>query len=186
MVQRMNEPQRTKLASPQERLELVLLCLARQLPVTRLCQEANVSRELCYRWLRAVRQAGLRALEPKAPGPKAVPPEKAERLARKLDQRVERLEKEVRGLRKERDHWKLLAETAKRIVLRNAWGPAPEPKSKKKDMRSPKRESFTAASGLRLGNRQPQPRPLPGAGALPEARTGDGSADASAGSDGGS
>jgi transposase-like protein len=176
----MNEPQRTKLSSPQERLELVLLCLARQVPVKRLCQEAKVSRELCYRWLKAVRQAGLRALEPKAPGPKAVPPEKAESLARKLDQRVGRLEKEVRGLRKERDHWKLLAETAKRIVLRNAWGSVPEPKSKKNGMRSPKRESFTAASGSRRGNREPQPRPLPGAGALPEARTGDGSVDASA------
>ena len=183
----MEEPKRTtKLPSPQERLELILLGLARKVPVKELCRQAGVSRELFYRWLRAVREAGLRALEAKASGPKAVPPEKAVILARKRGQRVESLEKEVRGLRKERDHWKLLAETAKGIVLRNAWGPVPEPKSKKNGMRSPKRESFTAANGSRPGNRELQPRPLPGAGALPEARTGDGSTDALAGFGGGS
>lgn len=182
----MEKPKRIKLPSPQERLELILLGLARKVPVKELCRQAGVSRELFYRWLRAVREAGLRALEAKASGPKAVAPEKAEGWARNLNTQVGRLEQEVRGLRKERDHWKLLAETAKRIVLRNAWGQVPEPTSKKNGMRSPKRESFTAASGSRLGNREPQPRPLPGAGALPEARTGDGSTDASAGSGGGS
>ena len=182
----MNEPQKTKLSSPQERLELVLLCLARQIPVNRLCQEAKVSRELCYRWLRAVRQAGLRALEPKAPGPKRVKVDPSPAEVLKLQERVQRLEKELKGARKERDRWRLISEVARRIIQRNAWGPIPKAWSKKKDMRSPKLESSTAASGPLPGNMEPQPRPLPGAGALPEARTGDGSADASAGPGGGS
>jgi len=182
----MEEPKTTKLPSPQERLELILLGLARKVPVKELCRQAGVSRELFYRWLRQVREAGLRALEAKAPGPKAVAPEKAEGLARQLNKRVEHLEKEVRGLRKDRDHWRLLAETAKRIVLRNAWGTVAEPLSKKNAMRGRKPESSTGASGSRPGNTEPQPRPLPGAGAFPEPRTGGGSSDASARPDGGS
>ena len=182
----MNELQRTKLSSPQERLELVLLCLARQVPVKRLCQEAKVSRELCYRWLKAVRQAGLRALESKAPGPKRVKADPSPTEVLKLQERVKGLEKDLKGARKERDRWRLISEVARRIIQRNAWGPIPKAWSKKKGMRSPKLESSTAASGPRLGNREPQPRPLPGAGALPEARTGDGSTDASARPEGGS
>ena len=69
----MNEPMKSKLPSPEERLELILLGLARRVPVRELCRQAGVSRELFYRWLRAVRLAGLRALESKAPGPKAIP-----------------------------------------------------------------------------------------------------------------
>ena len=66
-------------------------------------------------------------------------------------------------------------------------GPAQEePRSKKNGMRSPKLESSTATSGPLPGNREPQPRPLPGAGTFPEAPTGDGSTGASAGPDGGS
>ena len=84
----MSKPQRTKLSSPQERLELVLLCLARQIPVNRLCQEAKVSRELCYRWLKAVRQAGLKALEPKAPGPKRVKADPSPTEVLKLQEQV--------------------------------------------------------------------------------------------------
>lgn len=182
----MNEPQRTKLASPQERLELVLLCLARQVPVKRLCQEAKVSRELCYRWLRAVRQAGLRSLEPKAPGPKRVKADPSPAEVLTLQERIQRLEKELKGSRKERDRWRLISEVARRIIQRNAWGPMPKESSKKNAMRSPKPESSTAASGSRPGNMEPQPRPLPGAGAFPAARTGDGSPGASAQPDGGS
>ena len=112
----MNEPQKTKLSSPQERLELVLLCLSRQLPVKRLCQEAKVSRELCYRWLRAVRQAGLRALEPKAPGPKRVKADPSPTEVLKLQEQVKQLEKELKGARKERDRWQLISEAARRII----------------------------------------------------------------------
>jgi len=182
----MNEPQKTKLSSPQERLELVLLCLSRQVPVKRLCQEAKVSRELCYRWLKAVRQGGLRALEPKAPGPKPVKSDPSPTEVLKLQEQVKQLEKELKGARKERDRWQLISEVARRIIQRNAWGPIPKAWSKKNGMRSPKLESSTATSGPLPGNREPQPRPLPGAGTFPEAPTGDGSTGASAGPDGGS
>ena len=182
----MNEPQRTKLSSPQERLELVLLCLARQIPVSRLCQEAKVSRELCYRWLRAVRQAGLRALEPKAPGPKRVKADPSPAEVLKVQERVQRLEKELKGARKERDRWRLISEVARRIIRRNAWGPLPQVASKKNGMRSPKSARSTAVSGSQHGNMEPQPRPLPGAGAFPATRTGDGSPGASVKPDGGS
>ena len=116
-------------------------------PFTELCRQAGVSRELFYRWLRAVRLAGLRALESKAPGPKAIPPEKAEQIAHKLVPRVEHLEKEVRNLRKDRDHWRLLAETAKRIIRRNAWGPVTAPLSKKNGKRGRKPGGYTATNG---------------------------------------
>ena len=143
----MKEPMKSKLPSPEERLELILLCLARRVPVRDLCRQAGVSRELFYRWLRAVRIAGLKALEAKAPGPKAVPPEKAEYLAHKLNKRVGQLEKAVRGLCKERDHWRLLAETAKRIIRRNAWGPVTAPLSKKNGKRGRKPGGYTATNG---------------------------------------
>jgi len=183
----MEEPKKTKLPSPQERLELILLGLARKVPVKELCRQAGVSRELFYRWLREVREAGLRALEAKAPGPKPVAPEKAESLALKLQKRVQHLEEEQRKLRKARDNWKLLAETARGIIRRNAWGPAQEePRSKKNAMRSSKLARFTVENGSWHGNREPQPRPLPGAGAFPGAPTGDGSLGGSAQPDGGS
>ena len=143
----MNEPMKSKLPSPEERLELILLGLARRVPIRELCRQAGVSRELFYRWLRAVRLAGLRALESKAPGPKAIPPEQAEQIAHKLVPRVEHLEKEVRNLRKDRDHWRLLAETAMRIIRRNAWGPVTAPLSKKNGKRGRKPGGYTATNG---------------------------------------
>ena len=143
----MEEPMKSKLPSPEERLELILLGLARRVPVRDLCKQTGVSRELFYRWLRNVRIAGLKALEAKAPGPKAVPPEKAEYLAHKLNKRVGQLEKAVRGLRKERDHWRLLAETAKRIIHRNAWGPVTAPLYKKNGRRSRKPAGYTLTNG---------------------------------------
>ena len=143
----MNEPMKNKLPSPKERLELILLGLARRVPVRELCRQAGVSRELFYRWLRAVRLAGLRALETKAPGPKVVPPEKAEQMAHKLTKRVDQLEREVRALRKDRGHWRLLAETAKRIIRRNAWGPVTAPLSKKNGRLSQKPAGCTMRNG---------------------------------------
>lgn len=176
----MKEPMKSKLPSPRERLELILLGLARRVPVKDLCRQAGVSRELFYRWLRNVREAGLRALEAKAPGPKAIPPEKAEYLARKLDARVKQLELEVRALRKDRSHWQLLAETAKRIIRRNAWGTVTPPLSKKNGRRSRKPASCTAASGSQPGKMESRQGFSPGAGELPAAHTGDGSQGASA------
>ncbi|MBI4679538.1 MAG: hypothetical protein HY748_18350, partial [Elusimicrobia bacterium] len=55
-------PRAVKLPSPRERLDLILLGLGRREPVKKLCEQACVSRELFYRWMRAVQAAGLRAL----------------------------------------------------------------------------------------------------------------------------
>ncbi|MEK9145260.1 MAG: helix-turn-helix domain-containing protein, partial [Elusimicrobiota bacterium] len=90
-------PRAVKLPSPRERLDLILLGLARREPATRLCEQAGVSRELFYRWMRAVREAGLKALEAKLPGPKRIEVEKAPKEALKLRERVGRLEKELKA-----------------------------------------------------------------------------------------
>lgn len=170
----MSETPQKKLASPQERLELVLLCLARQVPVKQLCREAGISRELCYRWLRAVRQAGLRALELKRPGPKRVREESSSAEVLKLRDRVKRLEKELKGTRKERDRWRLISEVARRIIRRNAWGPIPKAGSKKNGMRSPRRERSTCVSGQVSEPTASVPGSLPGAGTSAGAPTGAG------------
>lgn len=171
-------PKALKLPSPLERLELILLGLGRRESATKLCKQAGVSRELFYRWMRAFREAGLKALEAKTPGPKRIPEEKAPKEAEKLQERVERLEKELKGLRKERDYQKLVAETAQRIIRRNAWGAPEAPQSKKKAMRGPRPERSTFGSGLRNEPKERQPESSPVAGEYPEARTGDGSGDA--------
>lgn len=173
-------PNAKKLPSPQERLDLILLGLARREPATALCKQAGVSRELFYRWMRAVREAGLKALEAKLPGPKRIDVEKAPKEALKLRERVGRLEKELKAVRKDRDHLNLVVSTAQRIIRRNAWGTAPEPQVKKNDMQNLRRGSFMSESGPRKNSMGPGPVSLPGAGELPEARTGDGSADAGA------
>ena len=172
-------PNAKKLPSPQERLELILLGLARREPATALCRQAGVSRELFYRWMRAVREAGLKALAAKAPGPKQIETEKAPKEALRLRERVARLEKQNKELRQEGAHWKLLAETAKRIIQRQAWGPVPEPRVKKNAMRSPGRGSMPR-SGNTSAPPEPGSKPLPGAGGSAGARTGDGPADAGA------
>ena len=167
-------PKAKKLPSPRERLDLILLGLGRREPATKLCKQAGVSRELFYRWMRAVKDAGLRALEAKLPGPKRIAAEKSPKEALKLRERVERLEKDLRSLRQERDRWQLLAETAKRIIRRQAWGSVPEPRSKKNAMRDPRRESYTSRSGAASATPEPGPKPSLGAGGSAEARTGDG------------
>jgi transposase-like protein len=174
------KPNAKKLPSPLERLDLILLGLARREPATKLCEQAGVSRELFYRWMRAVRAAGLKALEAKAPGPKRIEPEKAPKEALRLRERVARLEKELKVVRREGEHWKLLAETAKRIIRRQGWGPVPEARLKKNAMRSPRRESPMPRSGAESAPLEPGPMPSPGAGGSAEARTGDGSAGAGA------
>jgi hypothetical protein len=82
--------------------------------------------------MRAVREAGLKALEAKLPGPKRIDAEKAPKEALRLRERVERLEKELKAVRKDRDHLNLVVSTAQRIIRRNAWGTVAEPKAKKK------------------------------------------------------
>ena len=170
----MSETPQKKLASPQERLELVLLCLARQVPVKQLCREAGISRELCYRWLRAVREASLKALEFKKTGPKRVKEESSPLEVLKLQERVKRLEKELKGTRKERDRWQLMSEVARRIIRRNAWGPIPKAGSKKNGMRSQKRERSTCGSGPLNAPTASVPGSLYGAGTSAGAPTGAG------------
>jgi transposase-like protein len=124
----------TKLASPQERLELILLGIGRQQTVETLCRQAGVSRELFYRWMGLVRAAALRALEAKQPGPKTLLPFPEKQLE-KLQAQVARQEAELLKLRKDRNYQKLVAKTAQRIIRRRGWGPFPSVDVKKKGMR---------------------------------------------------
>ena len=124
----------TKLASPQERLELILLGIGRQQTVEALCCQAGVSRELFYRLMSRVRAAALKALEAKQPGPKTVS-QPSEKELLKMRERLERQEQELAGLRKALTYEKLVVKTAQRIIRRNAWGPFPGPDAKKKDTR---------------------------------------------------
>ena len=136
----------TKLSSPQERLELILLGIGRQQTVEGLCSQAGVSRELFYRWMRLVREAALRALEAKLPGPKALSPSPEKQL-RKFQEQLSRQGQELAKLRKERNYLKLVVKTAQRIIRRNAWGPFPQPDGKKKGMRPGKPAAFTSGNG---------------------------------------
>ena len=124
----------TKLASPQERLELILLGIGRQQTVEALCRQAGVSRELFYRLMSRVRAAALKALEAGQPGPKAVS-QPSEKELLKIRERLERQERELAKLRKELTYEKLVVKTAQRIIRRNAWGVLPGADAKKKDMR---------------------------------------------------
>lgn len=118
-----------KLASPVERLDLVLLGVAKESTATNLCLQAGVSRELFYRWMGLVRAAALKALEAGKPGPKPelAPEEEAKRLAEK----VEKLTRENAQLRRQKIRLKLILGVAKRIIRRHAWGS----EGKKKDSR---------------------------------------------------
>jgi transposase-like protein len=136
----------TKLSSPQERLELILLGIGRQQTVENLCSQAGVSRELFYRWMRLVREAALRVLEAKLPGPKALSPFPEKQL-QKLQEQVQRQGQELAKLRKERNYLKLVVKTAQRIIRRNAWGPFPKADDKKKDMHPGKPAAFTSGNG---------------------------------------
>lgn len=136
----------TKLPSPQERLELILLGISREQTVGSLCLQAGVSWELFYRWMRLVRAAALRVLEAKLPGPKALSPSPEKQL-RRLQEQVQRQGQELAKLRKERNYLQLVAQTAQRIIRRNAWGPFPGADAKKKDMRPGKPAAFTSGNG---------------------------------------
>jgi lysyl-tRNA synthetase class I len=137
----------TKLPSPQERLELILLGIARQQPIQVLCQQAGVSRELFYRWMKRIKQMALKELEAKAPGPKMVTNNPSQQI-QKLNERVKLLESQTKQLRKERDHQRLLFQVAQRIIHRRAWGPIPEVTSKKNAMRPKTPRTSIAKSGI--------------------------------------
>lgn len=136
----------TKLASPQERLELILLGIGRRQTVKNLCQQAGVSRELFYRWMGLVRVAALKVLEAKLPGPKIVS-QSPEKELLKIREQLSRQEKELGKLRKERNYLKLVVKTAQRIIRRQAWGPFPKADVKKKDMRQKKPAGYTLGNG---------------------------------------
>ena len=105
----MEKKNRPKLASPQERLDLILLGLARGKSVEVLCQEAGVSRELFYRWMRRVRTGALNALETQKPGPKRVKNmEQAAQKIQRMQERVSHLEQRAKSLRKEHHHLTLV------------------------------------------------------------------------------
>ena len=136
----------TKLSSPQERLELILLGIGRREPVEPLCRQAGVSRELFYRWMRLTRAAALKVLEPGKPGPKALSPSPEKQL-RKFQEQVDRKGAELAKLRKERNYLKLVVQTAQRIIRRNTWGPFPGADAKKKGMPPGKPAAFTSGNG---------------------------------------
>ena len=114
----------TKLPSPQERLELILIGLSRRRPIKELCLEAHVSRELFYRWMGRVHQAGLRALEARAPGPKERGLAKPEEEVAKLRVRLEALEAKSKRLRKDKQHLELMVKSARRTIRRRGWAEA--------------------------------------------------------------
>lgn len=108
-----------KLASPVERLELVLLGMARDTPARELCRQAGVSRELFYRWMKQAREAALMALEKGKPGPK--PEREPEEEAKRLAETVERLRREKAKLVRQRSRLKLVLRQAKQVFRRNGW-----------------------------------------------------------------
>ena len=136
----------TKLSSPQERLELILLGISRQQTVENLCSQAGVSRELFYRWMKLVQAAALRVLEAKQPGPKALSPSPEKQL-QKLQAQVDRQGVELAKLRKERNYLKLVVKTGQRIIRRNTWGPFPKVDVKKNGMRAKKPAGYTCGNG---------------------------------------
>jgi len=163
----MEKKNRPKLPSPQERLDLILLGLARGKPVEMLCQEAGVSRELFYRWMQRVRQGALQSLEAKVPGPKRVKNvEQATHKIHRMEERLSRLEQEARSLRKERDHLTLVNRDALGVIRRRVWE-EPQAPAKKNAMRA----NRSAKSTVRNGNRLAPKAPLSGRSAPPGALT---------------
>lgn len=169
----MEEPKKAKLPSPEERMELILLGLARKVPVKELCRQAGVSRELFYRWLKRFRKAGLKALEAEEPGPKEPVEEDSRAQIERLQERIAELEGKTRKLSKERDSLERVVGVAQRIIKRNAWGPE-ETGSKKNAMRPPKDESAACGSGPANVMPEPGRKISPGAGESGGPPSGDG------------
>ena len=173
----MEKKNRPKLASPQERLELILLGLARGKPVEKLCQEAGVSRELFYRWMRRVRTGALNALETQRPGPKQVKNvEQATQKIRRMEERLSHLEQRARGLRKERDHLTLVNREALGIIRRRVWAEPGAP-AKKNAMRTKGSGTSTVRNGNRPAPKARRSAPSARPGELTVPRIGDGFTD---------
>jgi len=173
----MEKKNRPKLPSPQERLDLILLGLARGKPVEMLCQEAGVSRELFYRWMQRVRQGALESLEAKAPGPKRVRNvEQATHKIRRMVERLSHLEQEARSLRKERDHLTLVNRDALGVIRRRVWE-EPQAPAKKNAMRAKRSGKSTVRNGNRPLSREPQSGHSARPGELTVPPTGDGFGD---------
>lgn len=175
------KPPKTKLPSPEERLELVLLGLIREQTVENLCQQSGVSKALFYQWLRRGREGLLKALEAKKPGRRPLAEKTSPQEILELRARLKRMEQEMASLRKEKDRYKLQTEVAQRVIQRNGWNPEPKPRKsrvKKNGARTMKPESATSASGPSSASSAPRSQASPLSGASAEAPTGGGSADA--------
>lgn len=171
----MEKKNRPKLPSPQERLDLILLGLARGKPVEILCQEAGVSRELFYRWMQRVRQGALESLATRAPGPKRVKNvEQAAHKIQRMEERLVRLEQEARSLRKERDHLTLVNHEALGVIHRRAWE-EPQAPAKKNAMRANRSAKSIVRNGSRPAPKEPASGRFARPGELTVPPTGDGS-----------
>ena len=166
-----NDP---KLPSPQERLELILLGLAQGQPVELLCQQAGVSRELFYRWMKRVRTSALQALEAQRPGPKRVKNvEQAAQKIHRMEERLARLESRARALRKERDHLTLVNREALGIIRRRAWE-EPQTPVKKNAMRTNRYTEPIGRNGSKRERWAPRRDPSARPGGFTGPRIGDG------------
>ena len=173
----MEKKNRPKLPSPQERLDLILLGLAHGKPVEKLCQEAGVSRELFYRWMRRVRTGALKALETQTPGPKRVRNVgQATQKIQRMQERLSQLEQRARSLRKERDHLTLVNREALGIIRRQVWTEPGAP-AKKNAMRAKRSVTSTDRNGNRPKPVEPRSVPSARSGELIVPRTGDGFTD---------
>lgn len=171
----MEKKNRPKLPSPQERLDLILLGLARGKPVEMLCQEAGVSRELFYRWMQRVRQGALQSLEAKVPGPKRVKTvDQATHKIRRMEEHLSRLEQEARSLRKERDHLTLVNREALGVIHRRVWE-EPQAPAKKNAMRASRHAKSIVRNGSERVPKAQQSDPSAPPGASTGSPTGDGS-----------
>lgn len=175
----MEKKNRPKLPSPQERLDLILLGLARGKPVDLLCQEAGVSRELFYRWMQRVRTGALQALEAKTPGPKRVKSvlQAAQKIQR-MEEHLLRLESRARILRKERDQLTRVNREALRIIHRRAWQ-EPEVPVKKNGMRTNPYKESIGRNGIRRERKDRRFNPSAPPGEFTVPPTGDGPIDRS-------
>lgn len=168
------ENPKAKLPFPPERLDLILLALSGQQPIKKLCQQAGVSRELFYRWMRRVKEASLQALETQVPGPKKhKDPKKLPEKVEKLEKRVLKLSKRLKRLRHEKEHLEKVVGVAQRVIRRQRW-PADELKIKKKPTPAQEAGNSTFESGPR-NRKQPEFKSLSPSGESAAPPTGGGS-----------
>lgn len=147
MTEHPAKSQKAKLPSPRERLDLILLGLSRGQSVEELCRQAGISRELFYRWMKRVREAGLKALESQEPGPKALSPMNPEGQLWRMEKRIKRLEKKNRKLSRQKDHLEEVVQISRRIIRRQGWEHDPLDPVKKNGARRTQRESFIVGNG---------------------------------------